>query len=60
MYKNYSLQQILFTHTGGEKDIVADGVLVISRKSSPDFFNKIGNSNEVWDFLDSIRQKFQV
>jgi hypothetical protein len=57
---NYSLQQILFIHTGGEKDIVADGVLVINRKSSPDFFNKIGNSNEVWDFLDSIRLRFQV
>ena len=52
----YSLQQMLFVHTGGKKTPLTQGALVITKASHPGFFDHI--DNRLWGFLDSIRSKF--
>ena len=53
----YSLQQMLFIHTGRNQTPIKVGALVVTKSSNPDFFIKIGSG--VWEFLDSVRSRFQ-
>ena len=52
----YSLQQMLFIHTGGNQTLFTKGALVITKSSYPEFFNMIGDG--IWEFLDSVRSNF--
>lgn len=52
----YSLQQMLFIHTGGNQTLLTQGALVVTKSSYPEFFNMVGSS--IWDFLDSVRSNF--
>ena len=51
----YSLQQMLFIHTGGNQTLFTKGALVITKSSYPEFFNMIGGG--IWEFLDSVWSK---
>jgi hypothetical protein len=53
----FSLQQMLFIHTGGRQTSFTQGALIVREGSDPDFFNVIGS--RVWEFLDSVRGHFQ-
>ena len=53
----FSLQQILFIHSGKNRIPIPTGVLIVTKQSHPDFFSTIGAN--VWDFLDSVRNNFQ-
>jgi hypothetical protein len=55
--EGYSLQQLLFIHTGGTTSNYTAGAQIINRENKPAFFDKIGSG--VWEFLDSLREKFQ-
>lgn len=55
--EGYSLQQLLFIHSGGNTIDYAHGATIINSRNSPKFFDKIGSG--VWQFLDSLREKFQ-
>jgi hypothetical protein len=52
----YSLQQMLFVHTGGNQTSFTQGALVFTKSSNPEFFNAIGSG--VWEFLDLVRRNF--
>jgi hypothetical protein len=52
----FSLQQMLFIHTGERNIPQTEGALIISKANSPDFFNKIGPG--IWEYLDTIRSRF--
>ena len=54
--KGYSLQQMLFIDTDGNKTLSTKDAVVVTKSSMPDFFNTIGPG--IWDFLDSLRTKF--
>ena len=53
----FSLQQILFIHSGGNQTSFTQGALIVTKGSDPDFFNTIGSG--VWEFLDSVRSNFE-
>ena len=53
----YSLQQMLFVHSGGKKASLTQGARIVTKESDPGFFNAIGAG--VWDFLDSVRSSFE-
>jgi hypothetical protein len=44
----YSLQQMLFIHTGGSYTLKQG--LVVTKSSHPSFFNLVGSG--IWQFLD--------
>ena len=52
----FSLQQMLFIHTGGNQTSFTQGALIVTKESEPEFFNAIGSG--VWEFLDSARANF--
>jgi hypothetical protein len=52
----YSLQQMLFIHTGGNQTLFTQGALVVTKSSHPSFFSMI--SSGIWEFLDSVRSSF--
>jgi hypothetical protein len=49
----FSLQKMLFIHTGGNQTFFTPGVRVVTKGSDPKFFNAIGSG--VWELLDSVR-----
>jgi hypothetical protein len=53
----FSLQRMLFIHTGGNQTPFTQGVRIVAKASDPDFFNTI--DSRVWEFLDSVRSNFQ-
>ncbi|KAJ3317586.1 hypothetical protein HDV06_001377 [Boothiomyces sp. JEL0866] len=53
----YSLQQMLFIHTGGTQTSFTQGALVVTKPSDPEFFNSIASG--VWEFLDSVSSNFE-
>ena len=52
----FSLQQMLFIHSGGNRTSFTQGALIVTKGSYPEFFNTIGSG--VWEFLDSVRETF--
>ena len=52
----FSLQQMLFIHSGGNQTSFTQGALIVTKGSDPEFFNTIGSG--VWEFLDSVREMF--
>jgi hypothetical protein len=52
----FSLQKMLFIHTGGNQTFFTQGVRIVTKGSDPEFFNAIGSG--VWEFLDSVRSNF--
>lgn len=52
----YSLQQMLFIHTGGNQTLFTQGALVVTKSSHPSFFSMVNSG--IWDFLDSVRSSF--
>jgi hypothetical protein len=52
----YSLQQMMFIHTGGKQTSFTRGALLVTKSSDPAFFNKVGSG--IWEFLDSVRSNF--
>ena len=52
----FSLQQMLFIHSGGNHTSFTQGALIITKGSDPEFFNTIDSG--VWEFLDSVRSNF--
>ena len=52
----FSLQQMLFVHSGGNQTSFTQGPLIVTKGSDPEFFNTIGSG--VWEFLDSAREMF--
>ena len=55
--EGYSLQQLLFIHTGGNRCDFTRGATIINSVNNPDFFDNIGPG--IWKFLDTVRDKFQ-
>ena len=55
--QHYSLQQLLFIHTGGKRSDYTRGATIINSANNPDFFDNIGPG--VWKFLDTVRSNFQ-
>jgi hypothetical protein len=53
----FSLQKMLFIHTGGNQTSFTQGAHIVTKESDPEFFNAIGSG--VWEFLDSVRSNFQ-
>ena len=53
----FSLQKMLFIHSGGNQTSFTQGAFIITKKSDPEFFSAIGSG--VWEFLDSVRSNFQ-
>jgi hypothetical protein len=53
----FSLQKMLFIHTGGNQTFFTPGVRIVTKGSDPKFFNAIGSG--VWEFLDSVRSNFK-
>jgi hypothetical protein len=53
----YSLQQMLFIHTGGNQTLSTQGVLVVTKSSHPSFFSMVRSG--IWEFLDSVRSSFE-
>jgi hypothetical protein len=53
----YSLQQLLFIHTGGNTSDYTHGASIINSRNTPKFFDKIGSG--IWQFLDSLRENFK-
>ena len=53
----FSLQRMLFIHTGGNQTFFTQGVRIVTKGSDPKFFNDIGSG--VWEFLDSVRSNFK-
>jgi hypothetical protein len=49
----FSLQQMLFIHSGGNQTSFTQGALIVTKGSYPEFFNTIGSG--VWEFLDSVQ-----
>ena len=54
--QGYSIQQLLFIHTGGSTSDFTHGATIINSVNNPKFFDKIGPG--LWEFLDSLREKF--
>jgi len=52
----FSIQQMLFIHTGGNQTSFTQGIRIVTKGSDPEFFNTIGSG--VWEFLDSVREMF--
>ncbi|KAJ2986351.1 hypothetical protein HDV02_006760 [Globomyces sp. JEL0801] len=52
----FSLQQMLFIHSGGNQTSFTQGAHIVTKGSDPEFFNTIGSG--VWEFLDSVREMF--
>ncbi len=53
----FSLQKMLFIHTGGNQTFFTQGVRIVTKGSDPKFFNAIGSG--VLEFLDSVRSNFK-
>ena len=53
----FTLQQMLFIHSGGKETLYTKEALLVTKSSHPYFFNIIGEG--IWDFLESIRTSFQ-
>lgn len=54
----YSLQRMLFIHTGVNQTFSTQGALVVTKSSHPDFFRKVSEMSDIWEFLDSVRRRF--
>ncbi|KAI3655502.1 hypothetical protein MP638_007031 [Amoeboaphelidium occidentale] len=52
----YTFQQIVLFHTAGKQPKQGRGALLITKDTSPDFFDCIDKS--MWDTLDKLRNKF--
>ena len=52
----YSLQQLLFIHTGGNTSDYTRDATIVNSKNTSAFFDKIGSG--IWEFLDSLRERF--
>ncbi|KAI8892222.1 hypothetical protein BC833DRAFT_533201 [Globomyces pollinis-pini] len=57
--QGYSVQQLLFTHTGGSNRNYVGDARIINSNNSPRFFDKLGTA-DVWAFLDSVRGNFDT
>ena len=53
----FSLQQMVFIHSGGKQTSYTQGALIVTKENHPNFFDSIGSG--VWEFLDSVRSNFQ-
>ena len=54
--EGYSLQQMLFVHSGGKKDVFTREALLVTQSTTPDIFNSLGS--RIWEFLDHLRDRF--
>jgi hypothetical protein len=53
----FSIQQILFIHSGGKQTRFTKDALIVTKSNNPEFFSKVGTN--IWEFLDSVRTNFQ-
>ncbi|KAJ3268284.1 hypothetical protein HDV01_003215, partial [Terramyces sp. JEL0728] len=49
--EGFSLQQMLFIHSGGKQSSFTQGALTVTKGSDPEFFNTICPG--IWEFLDN-------
>lgn len=52
----FSLQQMLFIHTGAKIPSNIQGAIIVTKENNFHFFNAIGPG--IWEFLDSVRNNF--